>query len=208
MPLLVADQRSPEWHAARAGKITASLAAACLGLDPHRGPLSAWNEITGKSKRADNRHLQWGREHEARAVQKYEVETGNLVTPTGFWVHESIGWLGASPDGLIGPNALLETKCPQELPRDKETGVLSVPAHHEIQVRVQLAVTQRGWCAYFALDPQDEFFNATVVRDIEVELDLISRLEFFYRAYVLTGTPPPRRRKDATAAAAEQRAID
>jgi putative phage-type endonuclease len=187
----VADVRqgTPEWLAARKGKITASLAAACLGLDPHKGPLAAFNEITGKKSQPDNANMRYGREFEAEAISQYEAETGTLVKPGGFWVHPELTWLGASPDGLVGAWYVLEAKCPQTLPD-------AVPAHHEIQCRVQLAVTRRSYCHYFAYC-RPEFALFTVEREPWTERDLLDALEAFYHTYVLTDTPPPRRRKKA-----------
>ena len=43
----------------------------------------------------------------------YEVVTGNRVRETGLWLHPS-GLLGASPDGLISDNKVLEVKCPMK----------------------------------------------------------------------------------------------
>ena len=73
------EQRTPQWFEARKGKITASLAAACLGMDTHRGPFSAWSEITGRSRQQESRHMAWGIEFEPRARLAYEVSAGVLV---------------------------------------------------------------------------------------------------------------------------------
>lgn len=187
--LLDVRQGTPEWLEARKGKITASLAAACLGLDPHKGPLAAFNEITGRRKQPDNPDMRYGREFEAEAVAVYEAETGTLVEPGGFWVHPELSWLGASPDGVADEAYLLEVKCPQTLPD-------AIPRHHEIQCRVQLAVTGRSYCHYFAYC-RPEFVLFTVERERIPEENLIDALEAFYHTYVLTDTPPPRRRKKA-----------
>ena len=39
------------------------------------------------------------------------MQTGLPVEQTGLWLHES-GVLGASPDGLVGKNNVLEVNCP------------------------------------------------------------------------------------------------
>ena len=55
--------------------------------------------------------IQWGRNHERKAVETYSAMSGNIVIPTGIWLHES-GCFGASPDGLVGEDTVLEVKCP------------------------------------------------------------------------------------------------
>lgn len=186
--LLLHEQRSPEWFACRKGKITASLAAAVLSLDPYKGPLAAYNEIVHDKTQDDNEYMKWGRENEAHARDSYEVFSGNLVAMTGFWVHDTFLWLGASPDGLVGTDGLVELKCPTKLPTE-------IPSHHEIQVRVQLACTDRAWCDYYTWVPGQGEFCKRVERDSGWELWIITGLQEWYEKYVLTGTPPPRRRK-------------
>ncbi len=188
MPLLCEAQRTPEWHAARAGKLTASLAAACLRLDPYTSPQKAFRTIVGTEPDHDNEFMTWGRQHEMDALLSYEAESGLFVAVTGFWVHPLHNWLGASPDGLVGTLGLVEVKCPQTLPT-------RVPVHHRIQALVQLAVTGRQWVDYFAWVPQGTFLRR-ISRPTGhgPSLDgLIKALRRFYETYVLTNTPPPRK---------------
>jgi putative phage-type endonuclease len=186
VPLLIPRQRTDEWLIARRGKITASLAAAILGLDPWMGPLAVYNEICGISKARDNLNMKWGRDKEVTAQSAYEVESGNFVQPTGFWIHWDHDWLGASPDGLIGDDGLAEFKCPGKLPE-------WIPAHHEIQVRVQMAVADRMWCDYYAWTPEG-YFLTRVPREMTEEVRIIKRLREFHEKHVRTKTAPPRRR--------------
>ncbi len=186
MPLLPCDQRTPEWYAARKGKLTASLAAAVLGLDPYTGPLAAFNRITKGTPQEDNKHMAWGREFEGPAREDYEVMSGHLVTETGFWTCPSLEWLGASPDGLIDADGLVEIKCPSVIPEQ-------IPIHHEVQMRVQLACTEREWCDYFAWS-QNGNLCRRVLRDDNKERVLLKKLEDFYESYIRPDIAPPRRR--------------
>lgn len=188
MPLVEAVQRSEEWYSARNGRITASLAAACLGRDPYRGPLAAFNQITGITKQREaNRDQQWGIEFEASALACYEIETGHLYTPTGLWVHDTYDWLGASPDGLVGSDGLVEAKCPSIVPPDP-------PDHHLIQMAVQMAVLNRSWCDYIAWN-QNEHIIRRVNRDMDAEAELIRLLAEFYEQHIKPMKPPSRTRK-------------
>jgi putative phage-type endonuclease len=188
MPLLQLEQRSPEWLEARKGKITASLAAACLGFDPYRGPLAAFNDIKGVKKQVENKHMAWGTEFEAEARNAYECVSGNMVSETGLWVHPEYPWLAASPDGLVGAEGLCEIKCPIRLPTE-------IPMHHSIQMIVQMACTGRSWCDYFVWR-QDGHFLQRIERDEgDGEVKWLGLLENYYRTYIETNSPPPRRRK-------------
>lgn len=186
MPQLPFEQRTPEWFAARKGKITASVAAAVLGIDPHTGPLSAFNQITGRTTKEDNRYMAWGREFESSAREAYEVLSGNFVSETGFFIHDDLPWLGASPDGLAGTDGLVEIKCPSVLPTE-------IPPYHDIQMLVQMACTNRDWCDYFAWSQEGEFCRR-VLRDCDREREVLFLLEDFYMAYIAKDTAPPRRR--------------
>jgi len=188
MPLLVAKQRSDEWLEARKGKITASLAAACLGLDKHKGPMAAWREITGKSVQRDNPYMAHGRFYEPHALTAYENETGALIRPTGFWIHPKYPWLGASPEALIGKDGLVEIKCPKRLPTE-----ISPP--YQLQMTVQLAVTERAWCDFFAWTKDGKFYLERFTRknDFEETATLIALYAWFVE-FVQGDKCPPRRK--------------
>jgi putative phage-type endonuclease len=181
------DQRTDAWIEARKGKITASVAAGCLGLCPYTSRQEAWRRILGTSANGSNRHMAWGVEFEAKARETYECLTGNLVEETGFWVHPSIPWLGASPDGFIGFDGMLEVKCPSHCP---DNGM--VPIHHRIQMLVQMACTGRQWCDYFVWTHEATFLRRVFPAGTD---GIIRRLEAFYQTYVLTKAEPPRKKR-------------
>jgi putative phage-type endonuclease len=184
--LLPCKQRSSEWFEARRGKITASVVAAILGCDPHMGQLGTFNAITGRTVKKDNPYMAWGRKSEAEARAAYEVHSGNFVAETGFWLHDDLPWLGASPDGLIGADGLCEIKCPSVIPT-------AIPAHHDLQMLVQMACTNRDWVDYFAWSQEGEFYRR-VLRDSDREREVLFLLEDFYMQYVAKDVAPPRRR--------------
>ncbi len=177
MPLLCPDQRSPEWYAARKGRITASTAAACIGQSPWDGPLAAFNTITGRSEKPVNVHMQRGIDHEQDALLAYECDTGNLVTPTGLWVHPKFDWLAASPDGLVGADGQVETKCPEFLAHDW------VPPQYLVQVAVALACTERAWCDFYELASDGGTFLRRVPRMQAYEDWLLGQLEVFWHGW-------------------------
>jgi len=101
-----------------------------------------------------NEAMQWGIEQEANARARYEEITGNLVSPCGFAIHCDIQFFGASPDGLVGDDGLVEIKCPttETLLEWMLEGM--VPEKYKPQMLAQLAVTGRKWVDFFAFDPR------------------------------------------------------
>lgn len=182
-------QRTQAWFAARKGKITASIAAACLGLDPHKSRREAWRLIKGLSQDAvPNPHIRRGIEREPHAITVYETRHGVQVAQAGFYLHPIFPWLGASPDALVGVTGLVEVKAPKKLPE-------SIPVPHEIQCRVQLAVTGRLYCDYLAYAGPGRIFEYRVLRDWFQECEMLLKLGEFWIAHVLGNLEPPKKKR-------------
>jgi len=111
--------------------------------------------LTGDSVRHYvNDAMQFGLDYEDEAKAAYEDETGQLIMPCGFYDHPRIDMLGATPDGLVGRDGLVETKVPQS-----ETFILwklagCIPQEHMPQMAIQLACTGRAFCDFCAFDPR------------------------------------------------------
>src|SRR5690625_3594668 len=113
-------QRSTEWHNARVGKLTASRAGAALGVNPWQTPDDLIRAMVREAHGAapefeGNIATQYGQQHEPLAVLDYMSETGVNVVEAGFYIHPEHDWLGASPDGFIGDDGMIEVKCPFSL---------------------------------------------------------------------------------------------
>lgn len=137
------EQGSAAWHLARLGRITASLASACLGMHPYVSPQSAWRQIRGEEVPRGNWFMEQGREFEPVAARKYADQICLPVVETGFHVHHEYDWLGSSPDRLIGSEGLAEIKVGKELPQKPKL-------YWRIQGQIQLACTRRKWCDLIA----------------------------------------------------------
>jgi putative phage-type endonuclease len=98
--------------------------------------------------------MAWGIEKEPFARARYEEVTGSLVTLCGFALHEIIPYFGASPDGLIGDDGLIEIKCPTTVTYMGWFLDGVVPEQHKPQMLAQLAVTGRKYVDFFAFDPR------------------------------------------------------
>jgi hypothetical protein len=58
-----------------------------------------------------NEAITYGIENEPRIIRQFSDQTGLEVRPSGLCVNEKWPYLGASPDGLIDSDALIEVKC-------------------------------------------------------------------------------------------------
>jgi putative phage-type endonuclease len=110
-----ATQRTEEWYAARKGRLTASMVGAALGLAPYQSQDDCLRALVRDmhgmpSEFEGNIATQHGNANEDLARAAYEMETGNTVEPAGFVAFED--WTGASPDGYVAEDGLVEIKCP------------------------------------------------------------------------------------------------
>jgi putative phage-type endonuclease len=161
MPNIV--QGSPEWHALRVGKVTASRVADVLSKIKTGESASRKNlrtelvveRLTGKKTEGfTNASMDWGVETEPLARAAYEVATGNLVDQVAFVDHPTIKWFGCSPDGLVGDDGLIEIKCPNSATHLDYLEADKPPNKYLTQMMAQMACTGRKWCDFVSFDPR------------------------------------------------------
>jgi len=156
-------QGSPEWFAQRAGKVTASRLADVLATIKsgesaaranYRAELIA-ERLTGKVIEGfSNAAMKWGTECEPLARAAYEAETGDIVTECAMVAHPTIQHTGASPDGLVSADGLLEVKCPETKSHINTLLSGSVPSQYMPQMIWQMACTGRKWVDFVSFDPR------------------------------------------------------
>lgn len=159
------------WNAARRGCLTASrMADAIAFLKPKKDGTLIESEARRKlrevlvAERATglaigtyvSAAMQWGIEQQAAATQRYSVETGEIVGGEFFFLHAHIDWFGATPDGLIGDEGLLEIKCPATSTHIRYMSGGTPPPEYVPQMLAQLAVTGRKWVDFVSFDPRIE----------------------------------------------------
>ena len=180
------EQRSPEWYAARLGKVTASRVADIIaktksGYSTSRANYMAelvCERLTGKQGDFyQNAAMVWGTETEPMARSAYEAHSGNLVTETGLVLHTSIADAGASPDGLIDEDGLVEIKCPNTSTHIDTLLDEKVPSKYVTQIMWQMACTERKWCDFVSFDPRMPEHMQLFVKRIERDDDMIVELE-------------------------------
>jgi putative phage-type endonuclease len=157
------EQRTDEWFAARLGKVTASRVADLMattksGYAASRDNLMALlvvERLTGQQQDGyTSASMQWGTEQEPFARAAYEIATGQMVDECGFVPHPTIANAGASPDGLVGTDGLVEIKCPNTAGMIDALLTQTVPGKYNAQMQMQMACTGRAWCDYAVFDPR------------------------------------------------------
>ena len=171
-------QGSDQWFAIRIGKVTASRVADILaktksGYSTSRDNYMAQlvcERLTGqKADGFTNAAMQWGTETEPLARAAYEALKDVLVDEVGFVPHPTIKMAGASPDGFVGQDGLIEIKCPNTATHIDTLLSESVPTKYFTQMQFQLACTGREWCDFVSFDnrlPEElQLFVKRVPRD-------------------------------------------
>lgn len=184
MRLIDCDQRSVEWFAARAGKLTGSRAAdmlACIkkGEAAARRDLRmqlAIETLTGKPLDGDgfvSKEMQRGIDLEPAALAMYEALSGNVVRKTGFVVHDSLA-AGCSVDGDVGGfTGILELKAPKSATHVGYLKAGRLPLDYVPQVLHNLWVTGAAWCDFASFDDRlPEPLQMFLVRVYAKDMDL------------------------------------
>lgn len=167
------EQRTPEWHAKRVGRVTGSVAGAILGLSPWqtaddvlRSMVRAYHWLP--SEFVTNPAVEHGNNNERRAMLAFMRETGLEVADCGFF---PLGYLGASPDGLTGDGGVLELKVPFGLRNGGEFKPLSEQPHYALQVQLEILCSgaTHGWFAQYRAPKGDPFAPDYVPETIKIE---------------------------------------
>lgn len=156
-------QGSIEWLKIRCGKVTASRVADVVAKTKSGPAASRANymaeliaeRLTGEpAERFTNAAMQWGTEKEPDARAAYEFRTDATVTEIGFVCHPTIDASGASPDGLVASDGLVEIKAPNTSTHLETLLGQDVPAKYLTQMHWQMACTGRAWCDFVSFDPR------------------------------------------------------
>src|SRR5690606_26924353 len=100
------------------------------------------------------KEMQWGIDNEPAAIAAYSWHYDVEVVPTGFIRHPSIEYCGATPDGGVGDDGLIECKCPATHTHI-DTILSGKPDSRYIkQMQFQLACTGRQWVDFCTYDPR------------------------------------------------------
>lgn len=193
------DQRSDEWFAARAGKITASRMNDVMverergefksgprkgqqkpqpkALTDYAHQLAAERLTMRPRKQVKAAALAWGQTVEPAAVAAYQAETGVIVAPAEFTLHPLYDFIGASPDFLVGDDGGGEIKSPESSEVHLETLLTGLPPEHIEQIQGGLWVTGRQWWDFVSFHPDFPESHRIYIQRIPRDDQYIERLE-------------------------------
>jgi putative phage-type endonuclease len=187
-------------HRAEGMLMGASDAAAALGLDPYRSPLSVWRRLRGLDgdTSEDSEPAKWGRVLEPIVRGEYALRNrAAVMVPVESTTKD--GWLRCTPDGLVlvdvlhadigvfvgsikrsipgaGPATDGLVQCKTASAYLSDDWAERPPAKYEIQVRVEMAVTDLPWCDVACLIGGQRYVCFRVHRDAKLEDNILRDL--------------------------------
>lgn len=184
-------QGSEEWHNARLGKITASRLKDVMAKTKSGYSASRKNymielicqKLSGVAEQGYcNAAMQRGIDLEAVARSVYEADKGVFVEEQGFILHPVGTGFGASPDGLVGENGLIEIKCPNTSTHVDFLKTGKPKREYILQMHGQMLTTGRVWCDFVSYDdrlPGLEYKCVRVDYDKELANEIIIEVSKF-----------------------------
>lgn len=186
------EQQTPEWLMARVGHATASRFKDVMARLKSGAPAAARStylteivceRLTGSpAARFVNAAMEWGTQQEPFARARYIERTGRTVDEVGFIRHPEL-MAGASPDGIVELEGLIEIKCPTT-PTHLDTLMNGMSADHAAQVQGQLWITGHAWADFVSFDPRLPAGLDLHVERVERDEAFISRLEAEVRTFL------------------------
>ena len=183
------EQRTPEWFEQRKSKITGSNVGAILGCDPFRKPSDVMRAMVraavgAESEFKGNIATEYGTKFESFAIADLEMEAGLNVVETGFHVSTEFEWLGASPDGLINDDAVLEVKCPYgKRDSDQFKSTIEQP-HYFAQMQIEMLCTGRKKCHFYQWSQLGSVLDLVEFSQVWID-ENIPKLKDFYDKFLI-----------------------
>lgn len=189
-------QGSPEWFAQRCGKATASRISDIIAKTKSGPAASRKNyaaqlvceRLTGTVEETyTSKEMAWGteKEPEARAAYAFLHADGQEVTTAGFVDHPTIAMAGASPDGFVGSDGLIEIKAPNTANHIETLLSKRFPEKYFPQIQWQLACCpERKWCDAVSFDPRLPDHLSMYVQRIHRDPKFIIELETEVSAFL------------------------
>lgn len=180
------EQGTDAWKAQRVGKVTASRVADVIaktktGVSASRVNYEAQiicERLTGTAVEGyTNAAMQHGIDTEPQARSAYEFMRNVDVVLASFVDHPRVPMSGASPDGFVDADGLIEIKCPQQAAHLETLLTRKVPAKYVTQMMWQMAATERNWCDYVSFNPTFPPHLQLFVQRVHRDEAMISELE-------------------------------
>ena len=187
------EQRTDDWFKARLGKVTASRISDVMAKTKNGPSVTRSNylaqlvceRLTGvKAESFTNAAMEWGTANEPLARDAYSAKTGELVAETGFHDHPTIPMSGASPDGMVGIDGLVEIKCPSTSTHLEYIYERKIPTRYLHQMMWQMACTNKYSCDFASYDPRLPAHLRLLVIPVKRDDALIATIEAEVRNFL------------------------
>lgn len=196
--MTIGQFENPMWLIIRKHRLTASNFGRIIkAAKSSKFPASLFKSLTGSYNLNGIKQIQYGRNNEKYAVDKFEMQFNLKVNQTGLHLHPC-GYLGASPDGLVGDNCIIEVKCPYKY-RNQPLNVLKVEkkyiVHYEAnskkyiinkehdyyhQIQGQLHILKKEKC-YLVLFTQVDLVSIEIIKDEEWKSNMFFFAQFLFK---------------------------
>lgn len=181
MKFIECPQGTPQWFAARCGKITASCFADAISVCQKKSASRNPGDPTAVAERyaadlaieriSGHQHgeppkawvLERGHEMEVAARRLYEAR-GAFVTEAGICVTDD-GVFGYSTDGLVDDDGLIEIKAPIDSTKIVAMWQTGDTSEYDHQMQGGMWITGRKWCDFIMYVPD----LASIGRDLFVK---------------------------------------
>ena len=175
------EQNTDEWMNLRMGKFTASMFSDLMGSKNTLTYQKAINKVVFEiltnevPENFTSGYMERGHELEPLAKELYSMMTFNDVSNGGFFSYGN--YIGASPDGLIDDDGILEVKSPSFNTMINYLLKKELPNEYKYQVHGQLFVTGRAWCDFMAYHPKLKPLIIRISRDEKIINEIHSELK-------------------------------
>lgn len=201
----VGQSSNPDWYIHRSVRLTASTFGKICCMRSTTCTSNTVKAILYPPTYLNRcKSLEYGRKNELNAVAAFENEFGVSVQKCGLFIDDEKPFLAASPDGLIGDDAILEIKCPwsarEYSPREavekgiikylsvnKRSGRIRLKENHVYmyQVQGQLHITKRNICYFVMYTDKGIVCDVIKRKDDFWKNNMEEKLEKFYKNALL-----------------------
>lgn len=197
-----------EWLKQRKIRLTASVFGQVCKLKPTTSGKNIVKQLLYRTFKG-NAATSYGHKNEPIALKDAEKLLGLNIEPSGFFIYEKCPFLGASPDGLIGDDGIVEVKCPataanftpvEAIENKKITfctkddcNNIKIKRNHSYyyQIQGQLQITDRKYCIFIVWTPKGLAYEI-IEKDNDFWNSIVSKLEEFYLTCILPELIDPR----------------
>lgn len=157
-------QGTSEWFDSKRGNVGASHIADIMAKGKGGAPSASrknymvqllLERLTGETAESyTSPSMQWGTDTEPLARAAYEERTFRTVELCGFIMTPDGRRSGASPDGLVNGDGLIEIKCPNTATHIETLLSKQIDTKYIMQMQWQMYATGRKWCDFVSYDPR------------------------------------------------------